>query len=562
MVVTAHRLASEAGVAMLGRGGNAIDAAVAAAFAVGVVEPMMSGVGGGGAMTIWLEDQQRAEHVEFYASAGADPDYALDTDSLPSPERGVAVPGTVAGLLEALERFGSLPRAQVVEPAIRIARDGFPVHGLLARAIAADSAAVAHTRAASKIFLPGGTPLQPGDPLRQPALARTLQAVAEGGRSAFYDGPLADTIVASLIAGGSRLARQDFAEYRARFRRPLCGRFRGHTVLSAPPPLAGIEVVLALNLLELADPPAAGPPETDGQAAVVLADVLRAARSDRRAIVGDPDASAVPVARAASRAYATRRTAAAHGPVRDSAVAGDPWDTAGQGPLLEPACAAVDAWSADAATRGGGSAGREPAVPSGRAGDAAPRREGEPEGPGETTHIAVVDASGNAVSLTYTLGRYFGTGAYVAGFFLNSANHNFSEAGPNARRPRRTPASSTAPTLVLEGDDVRVVVGSPASGRIPPAIVLFLARTLEWGIDPATAVAAPRMYPWTTEPILEIEQGFTGEALAALRVRGYTLRPRPPNDMYFGGVAAITVDRTGRRTGVADPRREGVALAR
>ncbi len=544
MVAAAHPLAAQAGLEALRQGGNAVDAAVAAAFTVGVVEPMMSGIGGGGSMTIWLEADARAEHLEFYASAGADPDFARDDlpDSLVTPERRVAVPGSVAGLLAAHERYGTLPRRAVLEAAIRAARDGFFVHPLLARVIRESREKLTYDPEAAALFYPGGQPLQAGDRLVQPALAATLERIAQEGAGGFYAGPAAETLVAKLRAGGNPLTLDDLARFTPRWRRPLCGAFGGYTVLTAPPPLGGAEVLETLALLDAYDLPALGTPNEAAAALETLVDAIRIARADRVAYIGDPDDAAVPAVGLASVAFADERRALIGTAVPDTLAPGDPWD---EERLPPPAsCARLDPFAPTPFER------------------PAPAADGaaDDKDEGQTTHLSVVDRAGNAVSLTYTLGLYFGSGVYAGGAFLNSAANNFGDQPANRRGSYRTPRSTTAPTLVLDGDDVRLVVGAAGSGRIGPAVAQMILYTLRYGLDPGQSLRMPRLYPFVESREVRVEDGFSGEALAGLRARGYTLDVRPPLDLYFGGVHLVYAREDGWLVGAADPRRDGAAL--
>ncbi|MDH3456550.1 MAG: gamma-glutamyltransferase [Gemmatimonadota bacterium] len=549
MVVAAHPDAARAGIAMLQAGGNAIDAAVAAAFAVGVVEPMMSGVGGGGSMVLWLQESRQAWNVEFYASAGADPDSALD--AVPAaerhtvrPERWVAVPGAVAGLLEAHERYGALSRATVLEPAVRLARDGFIVRPLLARVIGEEEHKLRRDSSAGELFYPRGSALGVGDRLRQPVLARTLERIQDLGRDGFYRGPLAQRIVAALQAGGNPITPADMDQVRARWRRPVCTTYRDHTVLAAAPPLSGVQVLETLELLEQFDLSALGHPTRSGPALGTMIDAIRIAHADRDAWLGDPRDEAVPATDLASASFATaRRSLVGIDPIPHAVEPGDPWvANAAQPP---PACAAIGAFPPNRLPA--------PVRP--------PRDLLDPEGmDSETTHLSVVDAQGNAVSLTVTIGGYFGYGVYVAGAFFNDAMENFGGTPANRRGNRRTPRSTTAPTIALRDGRVRLVVGSPGGARIPPAIVQTIVYALDYGEDLWTAVARPRVYPSYDTPQVQLEPGFAGDALAALRHRGYDLTARPPMDMYFGGVHAVLVQDDGTLIGAADPRRDGAAV--
>ncbi len=547
MVAAAHPLAVEAGVEALEDGGTAVDAAVTTAFALSVLEPMMGGVGGGGSMTLWDPEGETADFVDFYATAGADPDHGLDAvpDSVRSRERRVAVPGTVDGLLESHERYGELSRARVLEPAIQLARDGFPVHSLLARVISDYEERLTYDEEAASIFYPDGEPLQAGDQLVQPALATTLTRIAEEGREGFYEGETAEAVIDRLEEGGNPLTTEDLAAYESRWRAPLCGTYGDYTVLSATPSLNGAEVIETLNLLEPYDLPGRGLPAQRAEALGPLVDAIRIARADRRRWIGDPDDTGVPAVGLANDAFAEVRQDAMGGTVPDSMAAGDPWPMEADG--RPEACEALGSFPPTSLPR--------PEPEEGGASDEDPD--------GHTSHISIVDDEGQAVSLTFTMGLYFGSAVFVDGFFLNSAATNFGDPDgrpvANRRASRRTPRSSTAPTILLEEGDARLVVGSPGSGRIPPAIVQMVTYTLDYDLDPAEAIRMPRVYPFVTEPHVRVEDGVSASALSSLRERGYDLEMYPPFDLYFGGVHMIYVDDEGRRIGVADPRRNGTA---
>jgi gamma-glutamyltranspeptidase/glutathione hydrolase len=548
VVAAAHPDAARAGLAMLESGGNAIDAAVAAAFAVGVVEPMMSGVGGGGAMTLWLQDRAEAWNVEFYASAGDAPDFSLD--SVPASERQeiaeqwVAVPGLVAGLLEAHERYGKLSRAVVLEPAVRLARDGFIVRPLLARVVAEEEDKLHGDASAREVFYPNGNALQSGDRLAQPGLAHTLERIQDDGRDGFYRGPTAEAIVRVLRAGGNPITLDDMMNFTVRWRRPVCTTYRGYTVLAAAPPLSGLQVLQTLELLERRDLESLGHPVTSARALGTLVDAVRVARADRDRWLGDPRDVGVPAMGLVSPSYAATRDAlVALSPVPHALEPGDPWNDDPGGPAGR--CSEVGAFPSSAFPK-----------PTERPGDA----HGRDGADTETTHLSVVDRDGNAVSLTVTIGGYFGYGVYAAGGFFNDAMENFGGPIANRRGPNRTPRSTTAPTIVLEDQRVRLVVGSPGGSRIAPAIVQTIVYALDYGEDLWTALARPRVYPAYDSPAVQLEPGFSGDALAALRERGYELTAGSPMDMYFGGVHAVLVRDDGTLIGAADPRRDGVAV--
>ena len=560
MISSAHPAASDAGLEMLRRGGNAVDAAIAAAFAIGVVEPMMSGIGGGGNMLIWRQAERAADHLDFYASAPAGVDVE-DPRLDAHPARMVAVPGAVSGLLTAHERFGVLSREAVLAPAIRLAGDGFFVSPLLARTVADDSALLARQPRVRALFLPGGRPLAPGDRLVQPELAETLRRIAALGAEGFYAGPVAGAVLDAVREGGNPMTARDLAGYAATWRRPVCGTYLGLTVLSAPPPQAGVQVIETLHLLERHGLVEAGLPLTSARAFHTLAAAIRTATADRQTHLGFPDSVAVPTVGLTAPAYADARTLDREAPRR--VAPGDPWRHETDAP--PPACARYEPFGPSPqplgpspqplgpSSRGGAPGGGAPW--SGAPGEA--REDGVEDG--ETTHLVVVDAWGNAVSLTITQGAYFGSGAWAAGTFLNNAMSIFSRnrESPNRLRPGARPASATAPTIVLEPDGrVRLVVGSPGGGRIPPAIIQSMVYVLGYGLDPLEALGMPRIQGRYTTPLVDVEQGFTGEVLGEARALGYTLRPWPPLSLYFGGVHLIE-RRDGAWIGAADPRRDG-----
>jgi gamma-glutamyltranspeptidase/glutathione hydrolase len=551
VVAAAHPEAARAGLAMLEAGGNAVDAAVAAAFAIGVVEPMMSGVGGGGSITMWLAREREGWHVEFYPSSPATPDYGLDAidedaairDSLVPPERWAAVPGAVAGLLGAHARYGRLPLPQVLAPAVRLARDGFLVHPLLASVILEEAEKLHYDPRAAATFFPDGRPLQAGDRLRQPALAATLQHIAQAGREGYYAGAVARDVVETLRRGSNPITLADLGAYEPRWRRPLCGTYRGYTVLTAPPPLAGVEVLETLALLEPFDLAGMGRPIESPAALGAIVDAIRLSRMDYDRWIGDPTDAAVPAVGLASKAFARERAGLVGlGTIPEALEPGDPWEE--ERDPVPASCVAVGAFPPTTLPRP----------------EEEPRGDGEESEEAQTTHISVIDAEGNAVSLTYTLGLYFGSGAYAGGAFYNTAAANFGGPVANRRGPGRTPRSSTTPTLVLRDGRIKMAVGSPASGRIPPAIVHTIVYTLDFGLDPWTAIAMPRVYPFFQTPQAHVETGFTAEVLAALRERGYQLSVHPPYDMYFGGVQVVLVTEDGTLIGAADPRRDGAAV--
>jgi gamma-glutamyltranspeptidase/glutathione hydrolase len=490
---------------------------------------------------VWLRKDRRAEALDFYARTGSSPDWArLDSASARQPinPRAAGIPGAVAGLLEAHSRWGKLPRAQVLAPAIRLARDGFVVSPLLARTTEAARAKLAADSAAARLFLPGGQPVRVGERLVQAELAATLQAIADGGAPAFYDGPLAVRAVFELHAKGSPVTLEDWRSYRPVAKRPLCTPWRGHTVLSAPPQLGGVTVLEALNLLEATRSDTLGSPTASGHAALALLGAMRVASADRGRWRGDPSVYAVPGRGLASPAFAAVRATATSALPAGNLTPGDPWQ-ADRAPV-GGGCDALDPypaspWGPDRAVAGNDTTGTG-------------------EETSFTSHFSVVDAERNAVAVTFTVGVLFGSGVYVNGYFLNSGANNFDA---QTRGPSRFGSSTIAPTLVLRGHDVRMAVGAAGSQYIPTSVTQVLFRALALREDPWVAIAAPRLQP-SRGAAVEVEPGFAPEVYAMLRERGYVPITRV-GDLMFGGVHAIVVTGNGALVGVADPRRDGVA---
>ena len=538
VVTSAHPLASEAGAEMLRRGGNAVDAAVATAFAIGVAEPEMSGVGGGGAMLIWLQPEHRAEFLDFY-SAQPVADFrrvrAIRADST-APLRAVGVPGNAAGLLEAHAKYGRLPREVVMAPAIRLAEEGYPLYQVFADMIQHDSLRLTRDAGARAIIWPGGSTLGVGDRFRNPELATTLRRIASEGRKGFYEGETARRLVARLNEGGHPVTLEELTAYTPNWRRPLCTVYRGHVVLSAPPPEGGMQVLQSLKLLERFDLPALGLPTRSPRAFDVFASAMRAGQQMAR-LNDDPRWVAIPARGLLSSEYATRwQSDVGVQRVRDSLPTPDPrpFDS-----TVADACRPYEPFSGATAV----------------ATDAAAPGTNPNEG-GETTHISVVDAQGNAVAVTVTNSSVFGSGVAVAGFFLNDSGIRFFKADDLVRfhAPAwRTRQTTIAPTVVLDGDKVKMVVGSPGGGRIPLAMMQTMSYVLDYRLDPLEALRMSRIYPQRVGRRVELEGEFDPEALGGIRAMGWE-----PTAQSFGYARLYLIVREGNRwVGAADPRHDG-----
>lgn len=533
MVATANPLATQAGLDILRAGGSAIDAAIGAQMVLGVVEPQSSGLGGGAVMLMFdaATNTTTSWDGRETAPAAARPDLFLDRDGRPvrfqdavESGRSVGVPGAIRMLEAAWKRHGKLPWADLVAPAIKLADDGFLVSPRLAQSIAANAAALARQDAIRGYFLtPDGAPLTAGTLLRSPALTDTLRAVAASGADALHTGPIAADIATTVRADPNPglITTDDLAAYKARERPPVCGKYRLHTICGmGPPSSGGVAILQILGMLETFDLPAMVP-ESAGAIALLI-EAERLAYADRNRFLADSDFVAVPVAGLIDPHYLAQRAAGIN-PARANLApaAGEP--------------------SFDGAI---GPAAAQPSQPE-----------------HGTSQIAVLDAAGNAVSLTTTVEGPFGAGLMTRGFVLNNELTDFSfrpeiDGKPVANRVEagKRPRSSMSPTLVFGADGkLEYIAGSQGGGRIIGFVALALVRMLDWDYTPAEAAAAPRIQ--TLGGPAELEANTRAVKLAEpLKAMGETVLILPIDS----GFQAILIRPEGI-TGGADPRREGVA---
>lgn len=551
VVTSANALASDAGIEILRTGGNAVDAAVATAFAIGVVEPQMSGLGGSGAATVWMKRDGKPAYLDFYAAQPVDawrghtgPARGAAADDPPGDLRSAGIPGSVGGLLALHEKYGALSRQQVLAPAIGLARTGFPVGQILADFIADGATRMKPFPKALALYFPNGRPLGPGETLRNPELADALEKVAREGRKGFYEGPTAEAVVATLNAGGHPARLVDLGGYQPQWKKPLCTDYRGMTVLSAPPPETGLQVLHTLELLEPVDLRALGLPTRSAAAFDVLTSALRVGQSASRAN-GDPNWVPVPANGISSASFAAHRKAlVGTGTVQaiiEPADAG-PFDHAPPA----GACAGYEAYGAapvgmDDGRRSAEVAGETPG--------------GNDDQDGETTHLSVVDKDGNAVSLTQTNSAVWGSGAVVAGFFINNSGFRFTDENIEAqsRSAWRIRTTTIAPTIVVRDGNVQMVIGAPGGGRIPTEIVQVMVYTLDYGLDPLDAVKLPRIFPSARSRRVQVEHGFSPELLRDVRRMGY----EPVAESAGYARLYLIVRRGDVWIGVADTRHDG-----
>ena len=523
MVVTQNGLATEVGVEILEQGGNAIDAAVAVGFTLAVTLPRAGNLGGGGFMTAYLADDNRATVIDYreVAPAGATRETFLDEDGKANPalarfgHLAVAVPGSVAGFALAHERYGSLPWAALLEPAIRLAEEGFAVTPYLADALLRYEGWLQEDPATAAVFYPEGRALGVGDILVQEDLAWTLRRIREAGADGFYGGSVAEKIVAEMERGNGLITHEDLANYRALETEPVRGNYRGYDIVSVSPPSGGgIHLVQMLNVLEEFPLPAMAYGGVDS--IHVMAETMKLAFADRSKHLADPRFADVPVEGLTSKAYAD-------------------------------------------ALRAGIDLGRARPSEEIRPGDPLPYESTD------TTHFSIADAMGNLVANTYTLNYSFGTGLMVdgAGILLNNEMDDFAlEPGlPDSYGLRaaqtsvveggKRPVSSMSPTIVFQGGKPFLVLGTPGGSHIITAVLQTIVNVIDHGLNIAEAIHRPRFHHQWRPDRLQMEAGFSPDTIELLIGRGHDVELL---DWASCSVQAIMLEND-LFFGAADPRR-------
>jgi gamma-glutamyltranspeptidase/glutathione hydrolase len=547
MVATDDPLASQAGVEILKRGGNAIDAAVATAFALAVVEPAAGNIGGGGFMLVRLANGKSTffDYREM-APAKATRDMYIMSNGKLDPEastigyRSVAVPGTVAGLALALKTYGKLKLAAVMQPAIRYAEQGIPVTDKLVREFDEERSGLQRFSMSSHIFLNDGKYFHAGDTLRQPELAATLKRIAKNGPADFYQGETAQMLAKDMAALGGLVTLDDLAHYQPKVRDVLHADFkidehRWEVISSPPPSSGGVAVIEALNMLQ--NVPIKG--WDDPQSVHMVLEVMRRIFADRAAYLADPDFSNVPVAGLTDPCYAKE--------------------------LL----ATIDLTRASSSKEI--HAGNPHVCSQGISASAKPNTiVSLGEGP-HTTHFSVVDAAGNAVASTFTLNDSYGSHVTSsAGFLLNDEMDDFTtqpgvpnalfgliQSEANTIGPGKRPLSSMTPTIVVRDGQLSFVTGSPGGPTIISVTLLSVINWMRLGMDAQAAINAPRFHHQWLPDEAWIEILFSPQMEDQLKSRGYPVKRRG----HLGLINAIGIDpKTGERCGAADPRDNGSAI--
>jgi gamma-glutamyltranspeptidase/glutathione hydrolase len=530
MVVAQEKIAAHIGADVLKRGGNAVDAAVAVGFTMAVTYPRAGNIGGGGFMVIHLAEGNQDIAIDYreIAPAATTRDIFLGPDGKPDQNKslnsalGIGIPGSVAGLALALDKYGSgkFTLAELLKPAIQLATEGIPVADDIADTLAEGRGRLSRWPNSVKFLSSAdGTPLREGDMLIQKDLGQTLSAIAGQGPRGFYQGPVAEKLVKAIRDAGGIMTLDDLKSYQPTIRVPVHGTYRGYDIVSMPLPSSGGVVLLeTLNILE-------GFPLPDMKQGSVpslhlLIEAMKRAYADRAHYLGDPAFVSAPVARLLTKEYAAKQRA---GIDLDHAT---PWTDILAG---------------------------------------APPHEGD-----NTTHFSVVDGAGNAVSNTYTLNYPYGVGlvAEGTGVLLNDELDDFTAAlgasnafglvgfEANLPAPGKRPLSSMTPTIVLKDGKVVLVTGSPGGSRIISAVLQVIVDVLDYHMDVAAAVAAPRLHHQWMPDVVRVEHGFPDDVIAALKAKGYTVVE--PLGLTSANSIAVTPDGL---LGAPDPRTRGAEAA-
>jgi len=543
MVTAAHPLAAQVGAEILEQGGNAVDAAIAVGFAIGVVAPYASGLGGEGYMVALLADGREIA-IDFRSTAPALANYenlakAGELRDIKYTPKGYCVAGMPAGVASALE-FAKLPLKQLVAPAIRLAEEGFEINETFAK-VNMDAWEILTKNAPG--FLDDGMPWAAGDTFRNPALARTLKIIAEKGIDAFYSGELADSLDRYMQENDGWARKSDLQTYRALIKTPVSGTYRGYELSVPGSPVGGPRILATLNILEHFN--LAIMDWDDPLAIHIMQEAMILTSLDQRRWLGDPETNSnIPEKGYISKDYARQRMMQI-----DLAKASDPalWKTerVGDPGAYDKGPSYIDVMlDAHKATSIEGASNDAPA---------------------STTHFSVVDKAGNAVAWTQTISSFFGTGNMVDGYFLNNELGNFKSEpvkdSPINLQPERRPRTTIAPLIVKKDGKLRWVVGSPGGGRIGSTVVEILVNMIDFDMDLEQAIRTPKFSGYDSYKEIHLEDDFPPKSVQFLENLGHKVKRYSYPDLYFGGPNAISVSADGVLTGVGSVRRLGGAAA-
>lgn len=539
MVAAASPYAAAAGVEILKKGGNAIDAAVATAFAIGVVEPNASGLGGEGYVVAYLAEQKKAIAIDYRSAAPKliAEKYAGKSFTGVKGWDLVATPGLVLGLCTLQEKYGVLTLPDVMWPAIRLAEKGFKITAYLAQSILDSLAVISANSDLAKVYLdPLGLPKEEGEILTNPDLAKSLRTIAVKGADAFYHGELADAIEAAAIAQGGLLRKSDLEAYKVYEREPMSGSYRGNHFYTAPPPVGGIILTEALSIMEEFN--LSAKPHLDPYNVHIIAESLKRAFADHYQYCGDPAFVNVPLKELQNKTYAKFRSWTINPSLMtplEQIVYGDPLSVSFyvDYKVIDMSYAAAQAYESPS-----------------------------------TTHISVMDGKRNTVALTQTLSSFWGAGVTVpgTGIILNNENANFAKS-PNINdiAPNKRMRTTIVPTIMVDEHDMPILtIGTPGAGRIAPALTQIIHAMVDQKLGLQEAIEAPRFYVVNSNTTFEYESRMPQATLDGLKAKGYPIDPKNMKgeyDLYFGGAQGVSYDsKTGEFVGAADPRRDGAAI--
>lgn len=521
VVSSAKPEASQVGIDILKNGGNAVDAAVATAFAIGVLEPHASGLGGGGFMLIRMAKTGETIVIDYRETApgkATENMFTLDANGrVVNGETSVGgkasgVPGNVAGLLSALEKYGTLKRSAILAPSIKYAKEGFPVTENFANTLSDNYVKLSSFPATEKIFLKDGLLYEVGDNFKQEDLAKTLEKISKNGKDAFYKGDIAKKIAAGVQEAGGIITEEDLAKYAIKERTPVTGTYRDYTIISTPPASSGgTHVIQLLNIMENFNVKDAG--DNTAKAWHLWSEGLRQVFADRAKYMGDPDFVEVPTNGLLSKEYAKELSTKFNlNAPREDVTFGDP----------------------------------------------------EKYESGNTTHFSVMDKDGNMVAVTQTINHFLGSGVVIpeTGILMNNEMYDFdpNPGRKNSIKGGKRPLSSMTPTLVLDPQSRPfMTIGSPGANRIIPAVALTISNIIDHKMDIQEAINAPRIAQFQSGP-LYLEGRVSINAYNDLIKMGHKTTLKGDYDNYFGGVQGVLMNYdTMTLEGGADPRRDGMA---
>ncbi len=516
MVATAHPIASQIGMDILKQGGNAVDAALAIAFALSIAEPNASGIGGGGFLMIKMADQKETVMIDYreIAPGKATAEYYYQNDASFSEfthggEKSIGVPGLVACAELTLPKYGSMTAKEILAPAIKLATEGVEVSEKLNGMIIDNLEKIINYDATSVIYFSDMLPLEAGSLLTNKDLAITLKKLVKKGWRNFYEGEIAETIATEVENQGGFISLSDIKKYRAKIRTPIVGTYRGYKIISTAPPSAGMFLIELLNIMEGYDVRSLG--HNSAQYIHLFAEAMKIMYADKTVNAADPDFYNVPVEYFTDKKYARQKQN-----------------------LINPQKAGFEYSSKTVTTRESN----------------------------DTSHLSIVDEKGNIVALTQSINHWFGSGMVVpgTGILLNDHLGDFNDLPgfPNSIEPHKRPASNTAPTIILKDGKPFMTLGSPGGTRIISALSQIIMNVIDFDMSMDQAIEAPRVH--CLKNILHLEGRIEENIVGELEKMGHKLKIHPDFDNFFGGAQGIIIQKDGTLDGGADSRRDGVAM--